>query len=224
MTSRLIEVESRGAIERPASAVGCLVLLGAGGHAAVVAEAARVAGFELVGFFDDDAAAALPGLASLGRIDEVRAYLSRRSELCVHAAVGCAARREAWLSMLDGHPVPPIVHPRAIVSSTAQIGEGVFVGPGAIVNARASIGRGAIINSGAIVEHDVVVGPFAHLAPGMRTGGAAAIGAKALIGLGATILPGVRVGEGAVVGAGAVVIAPVEDGATVVGIPARRVR
>ncbi len=45
----------------------------------------------------------------------------------------------------------------------------------------------------------------------------------ASIGSGAVILCGVTIGEGAIVGAGAVVIADVADGATVAGVPARRI-
>jgi acetyltransferase-like isoleucine patch superfamily enzyme len=43
----------------------------------------------------------------------------------------------------------------------------------------------------------------------------------ASIGSGATILCGVTIGEGAMVGAGAVVTRDVQDGETVVGVPAR---
>jgi acetyltransferase-like isoleucine patch superfamily enzyme len=44
---------------------------------------------------------------------------------------------------------------------------------------------------------------------------------RASIGSGATILCGVTIGEGAMVGAGAVVTRDVQDGETVVGVPAR---
>jgi acetyltransferase-like isoleucine patch superfamily enzyme len=46
----------------------------------------------------------------------------------------------------------------------------------------------------------------------------------AFIGAGAIVLPGVTVGEKAIVGAGSVVASDVEDGATVAGVPAKRIR
>ena len=46
-------------------------------------------------------------------------------------------------------------------------------------------------------------------------------GERAFVGTGAIIIPGVRIGRGAIVAAGATVIRDVEDGARVIGSPAR---
>lgn len=55
-------------------------------------------------------------------------------------------------------------------------------------------------------------------------GCSARIGLESLIGIGATVSPGVTIGQWCVIGAGAVVISDVADSATVVGVPARRLR
>ena len=51
-----------------------LLLLGGGGHAAVVADAALAAGWAVEGFFDDSPKAQLPGLARLGSIHELAGW------------------------------------------------------------------------------------------------------------------------------------------------------
>jgi len=201
-----------------------LVLLGGGGHAAVVADAARLVGWVLLGIYADDPPEleALDGLEHLGTIaDAATALAGEIDPVAAHAAVGDAALRRAWLESLPDVDLPAVVHPRAIVSPEAAVRAGAFVGPGAIVNAGAVIERGAIVNSGAIVEHDVRVGAFAHVAPGAVLGGAASVGADALVGLNATVLPGRTIGAGATVGAGAVAVRDVPAALVVTGSPAR---
>lgn len=200
-----------------------LVLIGAGGHAAVVAEAAILAGMALAGVLDDNPEAALglaaPGVRRLGAIADI----PRHAAAPMIVAVGDVALR-AWLidalRRAGAAAAPPIVHPRAFVSPSATLGRGVFVGPGAVIHSRAVIENHAIINSAAVIEHDCRIGANTHVAPGAAIGGGVVVGAGTLVGLGAHILPHVTVGVGAVIGAGAAVVRDVDDGQTVAGVPA----
>ena len=210
-----------------------LVIVGGGGHALVVAEAASLAlggaGLGLRGCLDDDpepAAAVGPGgIDRLGAMDAFES-IATSGGTWILGIGDLGARR----GLLDGLPGPAriggahtVAHPAAFVSPSASIGRGVFIGPGAIVHARAHVGDHAIINSGAIVEHDVRVGENAHIASGATLAGGVTVGRHTLIGSGASALPGVRVGDGCTVGAGSVVREDVGEGRTVVGVPARAV-
>jgi acetyltransferase-like isoleucine patch superfamily enzyme len=75
----------------------------------------------------------------------------------------------------------------------------------------------------ALVSHHVEVGDYAQLSPGCRLGGRSRVGRRAFIGLGVTVVSGRVVGDDAMVWAGAVVTTDVTPGATVAGVPARRV-
>lgn len=198
-----------------------VVLLGGGGHAAVVADAAHAAGWSIVGYLDDRSDTGL-GLIHLGKIDDAQAVLATLdNEVAVHAAVGRALLRKRWLALANQRGAATIVHRSAVVSPSATIDQGVFIGPLAVINARAAICCGAIINSGAIIEHDCTVGAFSHIAPRAVLAGEASVGDSALVGCGAVVLPGVHIGDGATLGAGSVATSDVPAGATAIGAPAR---
>lgn len=199
---------------------GELVIVGGGGHALVVAEAALAAGFELAGCIDDDPYPALnagaPSAPRLGSMERLAELLDGRRWIL---GLGDLGVRDMVLRRLTTGAAA-VVHPRAAVSASARVGDGAFVGPGAVVNTRARLGEHAIINSGAIVEHECMIGRNAHIAPGAALAGRVKVGEGSLVGLGARVLPNLTIGAGCVIGAGAVVVRHVEDGATVAGVPA----
>ncbi len=189
-----------------------VTLIGGGGHAKVVADAARAVGVTIAGFVDDDPEARVPGLEHLGPIE--------RAGDDWHLCIGDVATRVRVLESLLGLGIV-IVHPAAIVSPTATLEAGVFVGPGAIVNADAHIEANAIVNSGAIIEHDARVGHASHIAPGSVLCGAVTVGRSCLVGAGAVLMPGAEVGDLATIGAGAVVRGGVPPRCVAVGVPAQ---
>jgi UDP-perosamine 4-acetyltransferase len=210
-----------------------LVLIGGGGHALVVAEAAHLAQLPIAGFLDDNPAAPLAAIlidlphpfpvpAHLGTLEATHQLTGRHWII----ATGDLAHRRSMLRALGTgreliHSARAVIHPTAYISPSAVVGAGAFVGPKCVVQARARIGAHAIINSGAIVEHDCVIEENAHIAPGAALGGGVHVGHDTLVGLGARVLPLVRIGAGCVVGSGAVVTQHVSDHAKVVGVPAR---
>jgi sugar O-acyltransferase (sialic acid O-acetyltransferase NeuD family) len=202
-----------------------ILIFGAGGHAKVVAEVARARGLEVAGFLED--AAARDGQPFFGaRViawDRFAADPGDWPGLAIALAVGDnAGRARAYERVRTlGRAVVSLVHPSAVISPTATLGEGTVAFATAVVNAEARVGIGVILNTGAIVEHDAVVGDFAHISPNAALGGGAVVGARAHVGLGAVVLPRMEVGADARVGAGAVVRQSVAPGTTVVGVPAR---
>jgi len=116
------------------------------------------------------------------------------------------------------------IHPSAVVSPSATIGEGTVISAGALINTSARIGRHVVVNTGVIVEHDCVIADGASLSPGARMGGRVTVERGAFISTGVTLAPRVTVGELAVVGAGAVVTRDIGARKLAYGVPAREVR
>ncbi len=113
------------------------------------------------------------------------------------------------------------VHPKAIVSQSAEIGNGTVVMQGAIIQSDARIGKHCIINTAASVDHECQIGDFVHISPHCTLCGNVHVGEGSWIGAGATVIPGVKIGKWCTIGAGSVVIKDIPDGAIAVGNPSR---
>lgn len=115
------------------------------------------------------------------------------------------------------------VHPNAIVSPTAQIGDGSVVMHGAIIQSDAVIGQHCIINSGASVDHECQISDYVHISPHATLCGNVHVGEGSWIGAGTIIIPGIKIGKWCVIGAGSVVINDIPDNTTAVGNPCKRI-
>jgi UDP-perosamine 4-acetyltransferase len=197
-----------------------LVLIGGGGHARVVADVARSAGFELLGVLTPEGTQAADGLERIGDDSWID---SAPDDVGFHLAFGGAERAGQYQRLRGTRAFPALVSPAAFVSPSARTGDGTLVVHGAIVNGGAEIGENAIVNTRALVEHDCWVGDHSHIAPGAVLAGGAKVGAGCLIGVGAVLLPGVSIADGVTIGAGAIVVESVRDeGSIWSGNPARR--
>jgi sugar O-acyltransferase (sialic acid O-acetyltransferase NeuD family) len=122
-----------------------------------------------------------------------------------------------------------LIHPRVEQSRWNEMGDGVLICAGNILTVNIVVGAHVQINLDCTIGHDVVIGAYATLAPGVHVSGCVHIGERAYIGTGATIINGtadapIVIGDDAVVGAGACVTKSVSPGTTVVGVPAKQLQ
>ena len=218
-----------GAVEGGAGAVEDIVVVGAGGHAKVAAEAVIAGGkYRIAGFIDPEKKGdVLPGIPVIGGDDMLyELYACAGGIKNAVLAVGDNALRQKIAEKIGeiGFQFPPIIHPNAFISPSAKIGMGAVVMQGAIIGSFAHIGDFAIINTGSIVEHDNIIGGFSHIAPGCSLAGSVKIGDRAFIGIGSSIIPGISIGNDAIVGAGSSVIRNISASAVVGGVPAKEIQ
>lgn len=182
-------------------------------------------GDTLGGFIDDGLPAGTPVLSSLvlGGFEALPAIAAAGSWVALGIGSNPIRERVAERLLTAGFKLATVIHPSAVISPSATLGDGTVVMAGAVVNAEARVGRGVILNTRSITEHECVVDDFAHLSPGATLGGQARVGRRTHIGLNASVIHLGSVAEDVIVGAGACVVRPIEAKLTVVGVPARPV-
>lgn len=184
-----------------------IYLLGAGGHAKVIADIIARCGSRVV--------------RTLGReecsrkVGEVTIPAEAPGTMVI--AIGDNQRRRLVAENLSGE-YAVFVDPSAVVSESVDIGAGTVVMQHATIQTDSRIGRHCIINTAASVDHECEIADYCHVSPGAILCGNVTLGEGAWVGAGATLIPGVRIGKGATVGAGATILADVPDGVTAVGV------
>jgi len=217
-------LESTGGLEAAQNdASAGLLVIGGGGHGRVVAEAAHLSGHFPRLLVVDPHASENWSLSLCQCVKSEADADVRPQEWRFIAAVGDPLLRQRLFEeyLAKGFVPVTVIHPRAIVSPSAQLGRGVAVCAGAVVATLARIGDGVIVNHNAVAEHDSEVAPFAHLAPGAVLAGGAYLGEKAFLGASASVRHGKRVGAGIIIGNGAAVAADILEPGVYTGTPAR---
>ena len=203
------------------------LILGAGGHAHVVADLLLDQNQKIAGFLDQNTSlweTCWRGIPVLGGDEKLAHYPSDIYDLINGVgSTGCSElRRTIFIRYREArYKFPYLVHARAIMAIDVKPGEGSQIMAGAIVQTGTVIGQNVIINTGACVDHDCCIGDHVHIAPGAVVCAGVRVGENAHIGTGAAVIQGVQIGRNSLVAAGAVVIRDVPDGATVVGVPAK---
>ncbi len=203
-----------------------LVIIGASGHGKVAIEVARAClpACELMLADDGDCDGEVLGVPVVGTTDTALAWINGHTGFFI--AIGNNAVRARLAARLNqaGARILSLVHPQAIVSPSAQLGDGTLVMPGAIINAQARLGAGVIVNTGATVDHDCQIDRYVHLAPGVNLAGGVVVGEHAFVGIGSQVIQQVRIGAHCIVGAGTTVISDLPNRCTAVGCPAKIIK
>ena len=194
-----------------------MYLFGASGHGKVVNDILNANGIKVEAFVDDN-----PNVDECGG----RSVLHNATGLSpMIVSIGVNRIRKMIVERLKTN-MPSIefgtaIHPSAVISPSAKIGEGTVVMAGVVINADAVIGKHCIINTGATVDHDCVIGDYCHVAPGVNISGATHVGEGTWIGVGSCVIQCLNIGRGCMIGAGSVVVKDIPDKVTAFGCPAK---
>lgn len=194
-----------------------IIILGMGGHAeSLVDVLEQQQEYEIAGYVvNEEVPVKDGGYPVLGNDGDLERIFQSG---ITNAAVGVGylgksdVRKKLWTQLKQiGFRLPVVCDPSAILSKSAQIGEGSFIGKRVVLNTNASVGKMCIINTGAILEHDCQVGDFSHISVGTVLCGEVTVGKSVMVGANATVIQCLSIGAGSIVGAGTTIRKNVEE-------------
>lgn len=189
-----------------------MYLYGASGHAKVIMDIINAQGDKVEGMVDDN-----PNLNEVCGVPVL--HDATGLEPFIVSIGNCKIRK--MIAEKLNCKFATAIHPSAVISPSAEIGEGSVVMAGAVINAEAKIGRHCIINTNASIDHECVIGDYCHIAPGCTISGDVHVGEGTWIGVGTTIIQGIRVGKNCYIGAGSVIVKDIPDNCKAYGVPCR---
>jgi sugar O-acyltransferase (sialic acid O-acetyltransferase NeuD family) len=121
----------------------------------------------------------------------------------------------------QGYRLTTIIHPSAVVSKTARIETGVFVGALSYVSCDTHIEKNVYLQPHVLIGHDAVVRAHSVISPMASLAGHCRVGEASYVGMGATIKEKVIIGSRVIVGMGSAVFRDLPDDVVAFGSPAR---
>lgn len=202
-----------------------VVIIGAGGHAKVIADIIIKSGDEVVGFLDDNIekdTIIIDNYKVIGTIEDC-IKLQEDKDLFFIIALGNNYTRKDLAERYNLNYYTAI-HPKAIIGMQVQIEEGTVIMANTCINPNTKIGKHCIINTGAIVEHDNIIEDYVHISPNATLCGFVKVGMFTHIGASATIRNCASVTNDCIIGMGAIVVKDIKETGTYVGVPAKLIK
>lgn len=198
-----------------------VIIIGASGHAKVIADIVIASGDTLVGFLDREVDNEnILGYPVLGNDSEYKKYL----DCYFIIGIGDNKIRERLSKKFNGVKWYTAIHPSAIISAlNVTIGEGTVIMANAVINPSVNIGKHCIINSSSVVEHDDNIGDYCHISVGAKLAGSVSVTDGSFIGIGVVVKDGIKINEVSIIGAGAVVVKNIDTPGVYVGVPTKLV-
>lgn len=193
---------------------------------AILQGAAAGAPVELAGFLDDNMSGQrVYGHPVFGGLEDWR---SLPQDIRFNPAIQKVKDAVRRTERLEALAIPPerwctVIHPRAVVSSDARLGIGVFIASCATIQPESSVGNFSSLRAGAMLGHHCEVDAHAYVGPNAVMCGRSRLERGAHLGPGAVLLESKVMGEFSIAGIGSAVTKNVVARTIVFGNPARRV-
>ena len=192
-----------------------MILYGASGHAKVIIDILEAMGIEVSELFDDN--------NSLEKLQNIKVSIPRETTEKLIISIGNNRIRKMIVES-HSYTYGVAIHPTAVLSPYAHVGEGTVVMQGAIIQSDVVVGKHCIVNTGATIDHECQIEDYVHVSPNATLCGNVKVGEESWIGAGSVIIPGIKIGKNSVVGAGSVVIRDIPDNCIAAGNPCKIIK
>lgn len=202
-----------------------VVIIGASGHARVIADIVISSGDEIVGFLDDNmdiqGSVIFEDKIVLGTTKEEDVEKYKDNYFII--GIGSNRVRKLISEKYSNLKWYTAIHPNAIIGSNVEIGEGTVLMAGTVINTGTKIGKHCIVNTCSSLDHDNILEDFVHISPGAHLAGTVKIMEGTWICAGVTVINNITIGSNNVIGAGATVIKNIEEeNCTYIGVPVKK--
>lgn len=185
--------------------------------------------WDVLGFLNDFETGDINGYPVLGKVDNktVNKYIEDENVFFFYALISLKLNYK-YLNKLLSLKIPKqrfatIIHPTAVISKFAQIGNGTCIQPFVSVGPNVKIGNHVQIFAQVLVGHGAELSNYSYVANNACIGADVKLLEGAYLGTNATTLERIMLGKWSITGIGAVVIKDVPDYTKVVGNPAREI-
>lgn len=133
-----------------------LLIVGAGEYGQLVKELAEICRYDKIGFLDDNSSEAV------GKVSDYKKLVNEYHFFIV--SIGNPEIRSRIIQELENEfELISLVHPTAVISSSANVEHGCVIEAHVVINANASVGTGCILNAGSVINHNGVVGAYSQV-------------------------------------------------------------
>lgn len=201
-----------------------IIIIGAGGHAKVIADIIYKYGDNLIGFLDDNLSLQGKKIYLDKKVIGTTKDIENYNKNYFVIGIGNNSIRKK-INNENNLKLYTAIHPSAIIAQDVKIGTGSVIMAGVVINPGTVIGKNCIINTCSSLDHDNLLEDYVHISPGAHLAGTVSVKEKTWIGAGSTIINNITINQNNIIGAGSVVIKNIEEeNGTYVGVPVRKIK
>ena len=209
-----------------------IVIIGASGHAKVVADIifSRKRDLneeiEIVAFLDDNYKGLkykeIFGIPIVGDLNRIKDFDKENYWFVI--GIGNNHIRQKLFEKYNKLNYYTVIHPKTIIGREVLIGAGTVIMGNVVINSCSVIGKQCILNTASIIEHDNLIGDYVHVSSNAVLCGEVSINNSSWIGAASVVKQQISIGKNVMIGAGTVIINDIENNCTVVGNPGKIIK
>lgn len=194
-----------------------IIVVGAGGHAAEITDYLNYSNktkmeYNILGYIDDDENIYSKYNYSAALLGDIKSHKVNLEANYLLAIANLKYRRSISILLKNkGAKFISFIHPTALISPSAIIGNGTVISHNSSVGPNVEIGEFNLLNSRCTIGHDSKIGNYNFISPQTAISGNSIIGSDNLFGTNSATIPSIKVGDNNTIAAGMVVFKDIDN-------------